>query len=911
MSHKKRVYPTAQLQYGQTNIYEQHGVPQDAGAPQGQPLQSDIPYMNAQPGVIPGQGAPMMMDNGAMPQQQMFTPAQQQLNQQIDQTTAAMGNMQFNPAANESNMYYQQPLPQQQQQQQQQQGPAKPPKPMNQLYPIDLLVAFPPPISDLSLPPPPILFPLDTIPVPSEDALAPSNYIRSTLNAVPKSNSLLKKTKLPFSLVITPYQHLHDDINPPPLNEDGTIVRCRRCRSYMNPFVHFNQDGRRWKCNICNLFNEVPSFLDRMPNDTMSNRYMRNELRYSVVEYLAPKEYSLRQPPPSTYTFIIDVSQNAMKNGLLGTTTRTLLDNLDSLPNHDGRTRISILCVDNGLHYFAIPSDDQEGQQVEMMDVCDLDDAFIPRPDSMVVNLVQCRNNIETLLTKIPQIFQNNIINKFALGPALQAAYNLTRNEGGKIIVVSATLPNIGVGQLKKRVEEANVGTPKESQQLLTCQDPFYKTFTIQCNKVQISIDMFLASEEYMDVATLANLGHFSGGQTHFYPGFSAQRITDATKFSMEFAKHLSMDTSNEVVMRARGSTGIRTTGFHGHFFNRSSDLCAFSIMNRDQSYVFDITLDENIAAEYCYVQVAILLSLNTSQRRIRVITLALPTTDSIAEVYASVDQLAVTAAFTQKAIDKAQDTSLEEARRFINQSVEDVLTTYKKELVVQNTGAGGMPLRLCANMKIFPLLMHALTKNLAFRPGRVPSDHRAAALNYMESVPLKYLLKCIYPTIYSLHDMPDEVGLPDENNEIILPEPINASYSSFETYGLYLIDNGIDLFLWMGGEALPQLVEDAFGVPNILEMPIGKQEVPVVPESPFNERIRNIINRLRNHDDVITYQSLYILRSASNSDPVQANAKELSSLRMWASTHLVEDKIMGSEGYRDFLQMMKNKTSK
>ena len=36
------------------------------------------------------------------------------------------------------------------------------------------------------------------------------------------------------------------------------IVRCRRCRTYINPFVQFIDGGRRFRCNVCSLPNEVP-----------------------------------------------------------------------------------------------------------------------------------------------------------------------------------------------------------------------------------------------------------------------------------------------------------------------------------------------------------------------------------------------------------------------------------------------------------------------------------------------------------------------------------------------------------------------------------------------------------------------------------------------------------------------------
>lgn len=896
MSHhpKKRVYAQQQFQMGAGSGTWQ----------QGQAAQS--------PG-FPPQG----MNQPGMP-----------VDQQIDQAANAMGNMnlggqqmadpsamyqqqQQQPAYGQQPTYGQQPAYGQPQQQQMGQQGAALQREVNQLYPVDLTSEIPPPISDLSLPPPPLMVPAQKMVVPSELANASPDYIRCTLNAMPKNNALLKKTKLPMALVIRPYQHLHDEINPPPITTDGLVTRCRRCRSYINPFITFIENGARWRCNFCRLANSFPAQFDK---DAMTgaemNRYDRNELRYGVTEFLAPQEYTVRQPPPSTYTFVLDVSQNAIRNGLLATTARTILESLDSLPNHDNRTRVAILCVDHALHYFSIPLD-EDSDNIQMLDVCDIDEPFNPKPDSLIAPLIESRNNIEKALNLIPEIFQENLIAKFALGPALKSAFRLISGTGGKIIVASSTLPNIGEGQLQRRVEQGVANTSKESAQLLSCQDPFYKSFTIECSKAQISVDMFLASADYMDVASLSNLGRYTGGQTHFYPGFNAGNMHDVTKYTKEFSKNMAMDLSMEVVVRARGSSGIRMNSFYGHFFNRSSDLCAFSTLPRDQSYVFEMTMDDNLMQPFCYVQVAVLMSLNNSQRRIRIITMAIPTTESISEVYASADQLAMADYYTQKAISKAMNNSLDEARDTINKSVVDILSAFKKEVVSSNV-PGGAPLRLCANLRMFPLLMNSLTKNMAFRSGVVPSDHRASALNYLESTPLPYLLKAIYPTVYSLHDMPDEAGLPDEDGSIVLPDAVNATASVFEKYGLFLIDNGVELFLWMGGDAVPQLVEDVFGQPNIFEIPIGKQELPVVEGSEFNEKLRNIVSKIREHDDVTTYQPLYIIFGPATNEPVGHNgSRELGSLRMWAQCMLVEDKIMNTLSYREFIQDIKGKVNK
>ena len=68
--------------------------------------------------------------------------------------------------------------------------------------------------------------------------------------------------------------------------------------------------------------------------------------------------------------------------------------------------------------------------------------------------------------------------------------------------MLSASLPNIGAGALKNREDPKILGTSKESS-LLQAASPFYKTFAIDCSRAQITVDMFLFSASYQDVASL------------------------------------------------------------------------------------------------------------------------------------------------------------------------------------------------------------------------------------------------------------------------------------------------------------------------------------------------------------------------------------------------------------------------
>lgn len=37
------------------------------------------------------------------------------------------------------------------------------------------------------------------------------------------------------------------------------IVRCKQCRTYINPYVGWMSNGRQWRCNVCGMINDVPS----------------------------------------------------------------------------------------------------------------------------------------------------------------------------------------------------------------------------------------------------------------------------------------------------------------------------------------------------------------------------------------------------------------------------------------------------------------------------------------------------------------------------------------------------------------------------------------------------------------------------------------------------------------------------
>ena len=280
--------------------------------------------------------------------------------------------------------------------------------------------------------------------------------------------------------------------------------------------------------------------------------------------------------------------------------------------------------------------------------------------------------------------------------------------------------------------------------------------------------------------------------------------------------------------------------------------------------------------------------------------TLALPTTQLLSDVYASADQGAITAYISHKAVERALGSGLESARDAIQGKLVELLQTYKKELAGGSMGGGG--LQFPANLRGLPALFLGLMKNLGLRKSaQIPSDMRSAALCLLSTLPLPLLLQYIYPRLYSLHDMPDDAGIVDgKSGEILLPNPQNLSSERLAPYGLYLIDDGQTQFLWVGRDAVPQLLVDVFGVADKTQLKVGKQRVPEL-DNDFNERVRNVIAKSRNHGakgvGSIIVPHLYVVKE--DGEP---------GLRLWAQTMLVEDRADQGVSLQQWMGMMREK---
>nr|XP_055198439.1 protein transport protein Sec24B isoform X2 [Nyctereutes procyonoides] len=699
---------------------------------------------------------------------------------------------------------------------------------------------------------------------------------RCTLTNIPQTQALLNKAKLPLGLLLHPFR----DLTQLPVITSNTIVRCRSCRTYINPFVSFI-DQRRWKCNLCYRVNDVPEeFMYNPVTRSYGEPHKRPEVQNSTVEFIASSDYMLRPPQPAVYLFVLDVSHNAVEAGYLTILCQSLLENLDKLPG-DSRTRIGFMTFDSTIHFYNL----QEGlSQPQMLIVSDIDDVFLPTPDSLLVNLYESKELIKDLLTALPNMFTNTRETHSALGPALQAAFKLMSPTGGRVSVFQTQLPSLGAGLLQSREDPNQRSSTKVVQHLGPATD-FYKKLALDCSGQQTAVDLFLLSSQYSDLASLACMSKYSAGCIYYYPSFHfTHNPSQAEKLQKDLKRYLTRKIGFEAVMRIRCTKGLSMHTFHGNFFVRSTDLLSLANINPDAGFAVQLSIEENLTdtSLVCF-QTALLYTSSKGERRIRVHTLCLPVVSSLADVYAGVDVQAAICLLANMAVDRSISSSLSDARDALVNAVVDSLSAYGSTVSNLQHSALIAP----SSLKLFPLYVLALLKQKAFRTGTSTRlDDRVYAMCQIKCQPLVHLMKMIHPNLYRIDRLTDEGAI--HVNDRVVPQPPlqKLSAEKLTREGAFLMDCGSVFYIWIGKSCDNNFIEDVLGYPNFASIPQKMTHLPEL-DTLSSERARSFITWLRDNRPL---------------SPILHVVKDESPAKTEFFQHLIEDRTEAAFSYYEFL---------
>ncbi len=240
----------------------------------------------------------------------------------------------------------------------------------------------------------------------------------------------------------------------------------------------------------------------------------------------------------------------------------------------------------------------------------------------------------------------------------------------------------------------------------------------------------------------------------------------------------------------------------------------------------------------------------------------------------------------SKQACDIACKTGLENARTRVNQTTVEILRAsrgggghqmgahpgqYGAPGYQQQAPAAQAPIP--SSLLLLPLYSMSLQKSLVLRGGAdVRVDERAYFQHLLYNMDIEESKVFIYPRLFSIHDMSTDIGLPSDNADdecptagpfqVRLPAILNLSYERLASDGIFLMENGYDMFMWIGRNVNPAIISTLFGVPSLEGVDVSAMSI-LAENSDYSSRVNAVIVALR--DDRARYMQLHFIKEGDN----------------------------------------------
>uniref|UniRef100_A0A5F9DIH8 SEC24 homolog C, COPII coat complex component n=1 Tax=Oryctolagus cuniculus TaxID=9986 RepID=A0A5F9DIH8_RABIT len=615
---------------------------------------------------------------------------------------------------------------------------------------------------------------------------ASPRYIRCTSYNIPCTSDMAKQAQVPLAAVIKPLARLPPEEASPYVVDHGESgpLRCNRCKAYMCPFMHCVNDGM-----VC--FSRYFQHLDHTGKRV--DAYDRPELSLGSYEFLATVDYCKNNkfPSPPAFIFMIDVSYNAIRTGLVRLLCEELKSLLDFLPREGGAeesaVRVGFVTYNKVLHFYNVKS---SLAQPQMMVVSDVADVFVPLLDGFLVNVNESRAVITSLLDQIPEMFADTRETETVFAPVIQAGMEALKAAecAGKLFLFHTSLPIAEApGKLKNRDDRKLINTDKEKT-LFQPQTGAYQTLAKECVAQGCCVDLFLFPNQYVDVATLSVVPQLTGGSVYKYACFQAEN--DQERFLSDLRRDVQKVVGFDAVMRVRTSTGIRAVDFFGAFYMSNTTDVELAGLDGDKTVTVEFKHDDRLNEE--------------------------------------------------------------------------------SGALLQVAGQRQGPGRKCG-------MSVSGYKKAAGK--RVRSGERGLAEELVTSIDVAETNVFFYPRLLPLTKSPIE--------STTEPPAVRASEERLSSGDIYLLENGLNLFLWVGASVQQGVVQSLFSVASFSQITSGLSVLPVL-DNPLSKKVRGLIDSLRAQRS--RYMKLIVV-------------KQEDKLEMLFKHFLVEDKsLSGGASYVDFL---------
>lgn len=450
------------------------------------------------------------------------------------------------------------------------------------------------------------------------------------------------------------------------------------------------------------------------------------------------------------------------------------------------------------------------------------------------MNLADSRSLVEALLTRLASgMFGGTSNAECALGAALEAAYKVISPIGGKVLAFLSSMPTIGPGMLKAREDVKQYETENEKNMLVPAH-LHYRDLALRFSNDQVSVDLFVTSHTYVDLATVSTISKYTGAQVYFYPGFSrAATVSLAAganlspygavaaghkgvqmRLRQDLLRVLTRYTGFEAVMRIRTSQGINVNAFYGNFFIRGKDLLALPNVDSDKAHAVTFAHTGNVLnSPTVFIQAAVLYTTSSGERRIRSHTLTLPVTSSLSDLFKYSDVDATMNLLARMSIDSAVSCrSMATARDQVIDRIIRILRCYR--MSVSTSGPSSHNLILPDSLRLIPLYILGLLKSPVLNANTRADERTAIWQRVMTSSCAKSAV-LFHPRLFDLskwieQNNNDDLSAQSEGPTFPLPSAlVPLSFEQLDPSKVFVLDNGMSIWIWAGSNADSDFVED------------------------------------------------------------------------------------------------------
>ncbi|KAJ6762892.1 SEC24-RELATED PROTEIN [Salix purpurea] len=264
-------------------------------------------------------------------------------------------------------------------------------------------------------------------------------------------------------------------------------------------------------------------------------------------------------------------------------------------------------------------------------------------------------------------------------------------------------------------------------------------------------------------------------------------------------------------------------------------------------------------------------------QRRIRVTNLSLPCTNNLSNLFRLADLDSQFVCFLKQAASEIPSNPPLVIQDRVTNFCINILLSYRKFCATVSSSG---QLILPEALKLLPLYTLALIKSTGLKPdGRI--DDRSFWINYVSSVSTPLAIPLVHPRMFAIHDLDSQEAIGSH-----VPPALPLSSESVHDNGVYLLENGQDVSIYIGNSVNPDILQKLFGVSSVAEIPT--QYVLEQYDNPLSKKLNDVVNEIRRQRC-----SFLRLKLCKKGDPSG----------MLFFSYLVEDKVpAGALSYVEFL---------